>query len=88
MQGFDDGDYSITVSSAGLRWKIEDRFELFVNMPIKIKYRVKSEVDEDTFITTFAILKEDNDEYIIIEDEDDKIVKIEKYDIIKTRLDC
>lgn len=90
MQGYNDGDYSITVSSAGLRWKIEDRFELFIDMPIKIKYRIENnnnEENNDTFITTYAILKEVSNEYIIIEDEDDNNVKIKKENIIKIRLD-
>ncbi|WP_432632544.1 ribosome assembly cofactor RimP [Brachyspira sp.] len=82
--GFDEGDYTITVSSAGFRWKIEDRFELFEEMPIKIKFKIK----EDKIITENGILKEAKEDYIIFENEDNEIIKILKEDIIKTRLNC
>ncbi|WPC38122.1 ribosome assembly cofactor RimP [Brachyspira hyodysenteriae] len=87
--GYDEGDYTITVSSAGFRWKFNDRYELFEDMPIKIKYRSGEE-----FITSYAILKKSEDDYIIITvtDEDnvinEKNIKILKKDIIKARLNC
>lgn len=81
-EGYDEGDYTITVSSAGFRWKIEDRFELFEDMPIKIKHK-----SEEKIITESGILKEAKEDYIILELEDnDKKIKIK--DIIKTRLNC
>ena len=83
--GFDEGDYTITVSSAGFRWKIENRFELFEDMPIKIKYKI---IEENKIITKSGILKETKDDYIIFENEDNEIIKILKEDIIKTRLNC
>ena len=83
--GFDEGDYTITVSSAGFRWKIENRFELFEDMPIKIKFKIK---EEDKIITESGILKEAKEDYIIFENEDNEIIKILKEDIIKTRLNC
>lgn len=87
--GFDEGDYTITVSSAGFRWKIENRFELFEDMPIKIKYKIKFEIkEEDKIITENGILKEAKADYIIFENEDNEIIKILKEDIIKTRLNC
>ncbi|WP_300703429.1 ribosome assembly cofactor RimP, partial [uncultured Brachyspira sp.] len=85
--GYDEGDYIITVSSAGFRWKFNDRYELFEDMPIKIKYK-----DGEKFITVSAVLKEAKDDYIIITvfDEnniiDEKNIKILKSDIIKSRL--
>ena len=85
--GYDDGDYTITVSSAGFRWKFNDRYELFEDMPIKIKYK-----SADEFITDYAMLKKSEDDYIIITvtDEDnvvnEKNIKILKKDIIKARL--
>lgn len=82
--GFDEGDYTITVSSAGFRWKIENRLELFEEMPIKIKYKI----EENKIITESGILKEAKDDYIIFENEDKEIIKILKEDIIKTRLNC
>ena len=85
--GFDEGDYTITVSSAGFRWKIEERFELFENMPIKIKYKINNE-GEDKIITESGILKEAKEDYIIFENEDKEKRKILKEDIIKTRLNC
>ncbi|WP_300369851.1 ribosome assembly cofactor RimP [Brachyspira sp.] len=87
--GYDEGDYTITVSSAGFRWKFDDRYELFEDMPIKIKYK-----DGEDFITVTAVLKEAKDDYIIISvfDEDniinEKNIKILKNDIIKARLNC
>ena len=87
--GYDEGDYTITVSSAGFRWKFNDRYELFEDMPIKIKYRSGEE-----FITAYAMLKKSEDDYIIITvtDEDnvinEKNIKILKKDIIKARLNC
>ena len=87
--GYDEGDYTITVSSAGFRWKFNDRYELFEDMPIKIKYK-----DGEEFVTASAILKEAKDDYIIITvtDEDnvinEKNIKILKNDIIKSRLNC
>ena len=87
--GYDEGDYSITVSSAGFRWKFNDRYELFEDMPIKIKYR-----NGENFITVHALLKESKDDYIVISvtDEDnicnEKNIKILKNDIIKARLNC
>ncbi|MEI0486224.1 ribosome assembly cofactor RimP [Brachyspira intermedia] len=87
--GYDDGDYTITVSSAGFRWKFNDRYELFEDMPIKIKYRSGEE-----FITAYAMLKKSEDDCIIITvtDEDnvinEKNIKILKKDIIKARLNC
>ena len=89
QNGYDEGDYTITVSSAGFRWKFNDRYELFEGMPIKIKYR-----DGDNFIISYAELKEAKDDYIIINvfDEDniinEKNIKILKNDIIKARLNC
>ena len=85
--GFDEGDYTITVSSAGFRWKIEERFELFENMPIKIKYKINNE-GEDKIITESGILKESKEDYIFFENEDKEKRKILKEDIIKTRLNC
>ena len=85
--GFDEGDYTITVSSAGFRWKIEERFELFENMPIKIKYKINNE-GEDKIITESGILKEAKEDYIFFENEDKEKRKILKEDIIKTRLNC
>lgn len=83
--GYDEWDYTITVSSAGFRWKFDDNYELFEDMPIKIKYKV----DDDNYITTTAILKEAKDDYIIIKNDDDNIdIKILKSNIIKTRLNC
>lgn len=82
--GFEEGDYTITVSSAGFRWKIENRFELFEEMPIKIKYKI----EENKIITENGILKEAKEDYIIFENEDNEIIKILKEDIIKTRLNC
>ncbi|MBW5383705.1 ribosome assembly cofactor RimP [Brachyspira pilosicoli] len=83
--GYDEGDYTITVSSAGFRWKFDDNYELFEDMPIKIKYKV----DDDNYITTTTILKEAKDDYIIIKNDDDNIdIKILKSNIIKTRLNC
>lgn len=81
-EGYDEGDYSITVSSAGFRWQFEDRYELFEDMPIKIRH--KNENNE--IITEKGILKEAKEDYIIL--ENDKIIKILKKDIIKTRLNC
>ena len=81
--GFDEGDYTITVSSAGFRWKIENRFELFEDMPVKIKYK-----NEDKIITESGILKEGKEDYIIFENENKEIKKILKNDIIKARLNC
>ena len=89
VNGYDDGDYTITISSAGFRWKFNDRYELFENMPIKIKYK-----SGDNFITTYAILKEARDDYIVISviDENnifnEKSIKVLKSDILKTRLNC
>lgn len=82
-EGYDEGDYTITVSSAGFRWKIENRFELFEDMPVKIKYK-----NEDKIITESGILKEAKEDYIILELENEikKTIKI-KY-IIKARLNC
>ena len=85
--GFDEGDYTITVSSAGFRWKIENRFELFEEMPIKIKFKIKDN-EEDKIITESGILKEAKDDYIIFENEDNEIIKILKEEIIKMRLNC
>ncbi|MEI0557202.1 ribosome assembly cofactor RimP [Brachyspira intermedia] len=87
--GYDEGDYTITVSSAGFRWKFNDRYELFEDMPIKIKYRSGEE-----FITAYAMLKKSEDDYIIITVADEynvineKNIKILKKDIIKARLNC
>lgn len=87
--GYDEGDYTITVSSAGFRWKFDDRYELFEDMPIKIKYK-----DGEDFITVSALLKEAKDDYIIItvayEENviNEKNIKILKKDIIKARLNC
>ena len=87
--GYDEGDYTITVSSAGFRWKFNDRYELFEDMPIKIKYKSGEE-----FITAYAMLKKSEDDCIIITvtDEDnvinEKNIKILKKDIIKARLNC
>ena len=86
FEGFDEGDYTITVSSAGFRWKIEDRFELFEEMPIKIKFKIKDK--EDKIITERGILKEGKEDYIIFENENKETKKILKNDIIKTRLNC
>ena len=86
--GFDEGDYTITVSSAGFRWKIEDRFELFEEMPIKIKFKIKDKDKEDKIITESGILKEGKEDYIIFENENKETKKILKNDIIKTRLNC
>ena len=83
--GFDEGDYTITVSSAGFRWKIENRLELFEEMPIKIKYKI---IEENKIITESGILKEAKEDYIIFENEDNEIIKILKEDIIKMRLNC
>lgn len=82
-EGYDEGDYTITVSSAGFRWKIENRFELFEDMPVKIKYK-----NEDKIIAESGILKEAKEDYIIFENEDKEIKKILKNDIIKARLNC
>lgn len=88
-EGFDEGDYTITVSSAGFRWKIESRFELFEDMPIKIKYKIKfKNNNEDKIIMEIGILKEAKEDYIIFENEDKEIIKILKEDIIKARLNC
>ena len=84
--GFDEGDYTITVSSAGFRWKIENRFELFEEMPIKIKFKIKNK--EDKIITESGILKEGKEDYIIFENENKETRKILKNDIIKARLNC
>ena len=83
-EGYDEGDYTITVSSAGFRWKIENRFELFEDMPVKIKYKN----NEDKIITESGILKEAKEDYIILELENEikKTIKIK--DIIKARLNC
>ncbi|WP_295159843.1 ribosome assembly cofactor RimP [uncultured Brachyspira sp.] len=91
QNGYDDGDYTITVSSAGFRWKFNSRYELFEDMPIKIKYKI-----DDEFIICSAVLKETYDDYIIITvfDENNmlndkkKNIKILKDDIIKARLNC
>lgn len=85
--GFDEGDYTITVSSAGFRWKIENRFELFEDMQVKIKYRINNN-EENKIITESGILKEGKEYYIIFENEDKEIKKILKNDIIKARLNC
>ena len=85
--GFDEGDYTITVSSAGFRWKIEDRFELFEEMPIKIKFKIKDK-EENKIIAENGILKEGKEDYIIFENENKETKKILKNDIIKTRLNC
>lgn len=83
-EGHDEGDYTITVSSAGFRWKIEDRFELFEDMMIKIKYK-----NEDKIITESGILKEAKENYIIIDlENEEKEIKILKENIIKLRLNC
>ncbi len=87
--GYDEGDYTITVSSAGFRWKFDSRYELFEDMPIKIKYR-----NGEDFVTDYAVLKEAKDDYIVISviDEEnitnEKNIKILKNDIIKARLNC
>ena len=70
--GYDEGDYTITVSSAGFRWKFDDNYELFEDMPIKIKYKA----DDDNYITTAAILKEAKDDYIVINNDDNVDIKI------------
>lgn len=85
-EGYDEGDYTITVSSAGFRWKIENRFELFEDMQVKIKYRINNE--ENKIITESGILKEGKEDYIIFENENKEIKKILKDDIIKARLNC
>ena len=85
-KGYDEGDYTITVSSAGFRWKIENRFELFEDMQVKIKYRINNE--ENKIITESGILKEGKEDYIIFENENKEIKKILKNDIIKARLNC
>lgn len=91
-EGEDEGDYTITVSSAGFRWKIEDRFELFEDMMIKIKYK-----NGDKIITESGILKEVKENYIIVDLENEKSEVGEKYEkkekilkenIIKLRLNC
>lgn len=91
-EGEDEGDYTITVSSAGFRWKIEDRFELFEDMMIKIKYK-----NGDKIITESGILKEAKENYIIVDLENEKSEVGEKYEkkekilkenIIKLRLNC
>lgn len=91
-EGEDEGDYTITVSSAGFRWKIEDRFELFEDMMIKIKYK-----NGDKIITESGILKEAKENYIIVDLENEKSEVGEKYkkkekilkeNIIKLRLNC
>ena len=86
-EGYDEGDYTITVSSAGFRWKIENRFELFEDMQVKIKYRINNN-EENKIITESGILKEAKEDYIILELENEikKTIKI-KY-IIKARLNC
>lgn len=87
INGYDEEEYTITVSSAGFRWKFNDRYELFEDMPIKIKYK-----NDDDFITAYALLKETKDDYIIITvtDKDnilnEKDVKILKSNIVKARL--
>ena len=91
-EGEDEGDYTITVSSAGFRWKIEDRFELFEDMMIKVKYK-----NGDKIITESGILKEAKENYIIVDLENEKSEVGEKYEkkekilkenIIKLRLNC
>lgn len=91
-EGEDEGDYTITVSSAGFRWKIEERFELFEDMMIKIKYK-----NGDKIITESGILKEAKEDYIIVDLENEKSEVGEKYEkkekilkenIIKLRLNC
>lgn len=91
-EGEDEGDYTITVSSAGFRWKIEERFELFEDMMIKIKYK-----NGDKIITESGILKEAKEDYIIVNLENEKSEVGEKYEkkekilkenIIKLRLNC
>lgn len=91
-EGEDEGDYTITVSSAGFRWKIEERFELFEDMMIKIKYK-----NGDKIITESGILKEAKEDYIIVDLENEKSEVGEKYgkkekilkeNIIKLRLNC
>ena len=86
-EGFDEGDYTITVSSAGFRCKIENRFELFEDMQVKIKYRINNN-EENKIITKSGILKEGKEYYIIFENENKEIKKILKNDIIKARLNC
>lgn len=86
-EGYDEGDYTITVSSVGFRWKIENRFELFEDMQVKIKYRINNN-EENKIITESGILKEGKEDYIIFENEDKEIKKILKNDIIKARLNC
>lgn len=91
-EGEDEGDYTITVSSAGFRWKIEERFELFEDMMIKIKYK-----NGDKIITESGILKEAKEDYIIVNLKNEKSEVGEKYEkkekilkenIIKLRLNC
>lgn len=91
-EGEDEGDYTITVSSAGFRWKIEERFELFEDMMIKIKYK-----NGDKIITESGILKEAKEDYIIVDLKNEKSEVGEKYgkkekilkeNIIKLRLNC
>lgn len=81
-EGFDEGDYAITVSSAGFRWIFDSNYELFVNMPIKIRY--KNENEES--ITVKTIMKDAKEDYIVIGNDELENIKILKKDIIKARL--
>lgn len=81
-EGFEENDYTITVSSAGFRWEFDDKYEIFINMPIKIRYSKEN----GEIKTVKAILKEAKEDYILIEDEKSEEIKILKKDIIKTRL--
>lgn len=91
-EGFDDEDYSITVSSAGINrtFKSDDEYDIFLGSDIKIKFFTDDDNNnskDDKNTKTFnAKLIEVDDTSILIETEDDKKIRILKKNIIKTRL--
>lgn len=82
-EGFDEDDYSITVSSTGFDWifKSDLEYQIFINNKVKIKYEDK---EQDKNITLIGTLKENNEDHIIIENKE--AIKIMKKSIIKVKL--
>ncbi len=79
----DEDDYSITVSSAGFNWifKSDLEYQIFIGENIKLKYL---DDKEEKNVTLSGVLKENHENYIIIQSEEEKIINKEK--IIKAKL--
>ncbi len=82
-EGFDEEDYSITVSSTGFDWifKSDLEYQIFINNNVKIKYE---DTEQDKNITLMGTLKENNEDHIIIENKE--TMKVMKKYIIKIKL--